>query len=81
VWTGPTGKPSVWRSSTYSSRAFCSTCGSTIGALDDASTVAIATGVFDKPYLVPLAPTYHSYTSRRPKWWRVHSARESSLAK
>ncbi len=72
-WTGAGGKPSTWRSSSYSSRAFCSTCGTTIGAIDDAPTVALATGVFDKPHLKEFAPTYHSYVSRMPRWWHVHS--------
>ncbi len=72
-WVGPGGKPSTWRSSPYSSRAFCSTCGTTIGAVDDEPTIAFATGAFDKPHLKELAPTYHSYVSRRPRWWHVHS--------
>jgi hypothetical protein len=72
-WVGPGGKPSTWRSSSYSSRAFCSTCGSTIGAVDDEKAMALATGAFDKPHLKELAPTYHSYVSRQPRWWHVHS--------
>ncbi|MBT9491093.1 MAG: GFA family protein [Paucibacter sp.] len=72
-WVGPGGKPSTWRSSAYSSRAFCSTCGTTVGAIDDEPTVALATGTFDKPHLKELAPTYHSYVSRMPRWWHVHS--------
>jgi hypothetical protein len=75
-WTGPGGRPSVWRSSPYSSRAFCSVCGSTLGAIDDAPTVALATGIFDKPHLEDLAPTAHSYVSRRPRWWHVQSDHE-----
>jgi hypothetical protein len=77
-WIGPAGKPSTWRSSSYSSRAFCSACGSTIGAIDDAPTIALATGAFDKPYLKELAPSYHSYPSRRPRWWHVRSDYEPS---
>jgi hypothetical protein len=77
-WVGPGGKPSIWRSSSYSSRAFCSTCGSTIGAIDDEPTIALVTGVFDKPHLKDFAPTYHSYVSRRPRWWHVKSDHECS---
>jgi hypothetical protein len=76
-WVGPGGKPSTWRSSSYSSRAFCSSCGSTIGAIDDAPTVAIATGALDKPHLKEFAPRYHSYVSRCPRWWQLQSDYES----
>ena len=71
TWTGPGGAPSTFRSSGYSSRAFCPKCGSTLGAIDDAPTVALTTGAFDKPQLLPLKPTYHSFKGTRPKWWRV----------
>lgn len=71
AWTGPGGTPSVWRSSGYSSRAFCPACGSTIGAIDENPVIALATGVFDKPAAVALKPTAHSYVSGRPRWWRV----------
>jgi hypothetical protein len=71
VWTGPGGAPSTYRSSDYSSRAFCHKCGSTLGALDDASIVALTTGSFDKPHLLLLKPAYHSYKGARPKWWHV----------
>jgi hypothetical protein len=70
-WIGPGGKPSTWRSSAYSSRAFCRACGSTIGAIDDAPVVALVTGAFDKAHLKAFAPVYHSYVSRRPRWWHV----------
>ena len=76
-WTGPGGKPATWRSSSRSSRASCSHCGTTIGAIDDDPVVALATGPFDKPQLKALAPTYHSYVSRRPRWWHVQSDYES----
>lgn len=49
TWTGQGDKPAVWRSSNISSRAFCSHCGSSVGAIDDAPTVALLTGVFDEP--------------------------------
>lgn len=72
-WVGPGGRPAAWRSSGWSSRAFCRICGTTIGALDDEPTVALVTGAFDKPHLKALAPTAHSYVSRRPRWWHVRS--------
>jgi len=77
-WVGPGGKPSTWRSSSYSSRAFCSSCGSTIGAIDDEPTIAIATGALDKAHLKEFAPRYHSYVTRRPRWWHVQCDHESS---
>jgi hypothetical protein len=76
AWVGPGGRPSAWRSSPWSSRAFCPACGTTLGALDDAPTVALVTGAFDKPHLRELAPTDHSYRSRRPRWWHVRSDHE-----
>jgi len=70
-WTGPGGPPAVWRSSEKSSRAFCATCGSTIGAIDDADVVALVVGAFDKPGTKALMPEGHSHVSGRPKWWHV----------
>jgi hypothetical protein len=70
-WTGPGGAPSTYRSSEYSSRAFCPKCGSTLGAIDDAPVIALTTGAFDKPHLLPLKPSYHSFKGGRPKWWHV----------
>ena len=70
-WTGPGGAPAMWRSSDRSQRAFCPTCGSTIGAIDDAPTVALVLGVFDAPNRVELAPVAQSHFTRRPKWWHV----------
>ena len=69
-WIGPGGKPSTFRSSEKSSRAFCPICGSSIGAIDDAPVVAILTGVLDKPHLKVFKPESHSYTGSRPNWWR-----------
>jgi hypothetical protein len=71
TWTGPGGAPSAYRSSDYSSRAFCPKCGSTLGAIDDAPIVALTTGAFDKPHLLPLKPSYHSFKGERPKWWHL----------
>lgn len=69
VWDGPGGAPQLWRSSAHSSRAFCPQCGSTLGAVDDAPTVGLVTGAFDRPNLQALAPVAHSYRSSRPRWW------------
>ena len=77
-WTGPGGTPSTWRSSAWSSRAFCSVCGSSIGAIDDQPTIALLLGVFDSANRKELAATSHSYVSPRPKWWHVHSDGEAS---
>ncbi len=72
-WTGPGGAPSQWRSSAWSSRAFCPVCGSTLGAIDDKPTLALTVGTFDAPNRQELAPEYHSYTGKRPKWWGIHN--------
>nr|WP_245902058.1 GFA family protein [Phreatobacter oligotrophus] len=70
-WTGPEGAPSTYRSSDGSSRAFCSTCGSSLGAIDDKPVVALLTGVFDSPGRQGLRPRSHSYRGARPRWWRI----------
>lgn len=70
-WTGPGGMPKTFRSSDYSSRAFCPKCGSSIGAIDDKPTIALLLGVFDTPNRKELMPTYHSFRGGRPKWWHV----------
>lgn len=70
-WVGPGGVPAVWRSSEISSRAFCSQCGSSLGAIDDAPTIALLLGCFDRQASIELRPTFHSYRSTRPKWWCV----------
>lgn len=77
VWNGAGGEPARWRSSEGSSRAFCRQCGSTIGALDDAPTVALTVGSFDAPDQDALAPSFHSYASERPTWWRLHTPLEA----
>ena len=71
AWTGPGGPPATWRSSDWSSRAFCPRCGSTLGAIDDQPTVALLVGSFDSPNRKELMPTRHSYKGGRPKWWHV----------
>ena len=67
-WTGPGGPPSVWRSSPRSSRAFCPTCGSSIGAIDDAPVVALLLGTFDSANRAALVPASHSYRGGLPRW-------------
>jgi hypothetical protein len=71
AWTGVGGPPATWRSSDWSSRAFCPQCGSTMGAIDDQPTVALLVGSFDSPNRKELMPTAHSYQGGRPKWWHV----------
>jgi hypothetical protein len=68
TWIGPGGAPSTFRSSEASSRAFCAVCGSSLGALDDAPTVALLLGSFDQNHSTALMPTYHSFEDQRPRW-------------
>ncbi|BBW44541.1 TPA: GFA family protein [Enterobacter asburiae] len=75
-WIGPGGRPATWRSSDYSSRAFCPTCGSSIGAIDDSPTIAFFTGVFDDSDQSEFAPENHSFYDMMPAWWR-HTMREA----
>lgn len=70
-WTGTDGVPETYRSSEWSSRAFCRKCGTSLGAIDDAPTVALLLGTFDKPNRKELRPVKHSYRGQRPKWWSV----------
>ena len=77
-WVGAGGMPSTWRSSDWSSRAFCPVCGSSIGAIDDKPTIALLLGTFDSANRKELASTSHSYVSPRPTWWHVHSDGEAS---
>ncbi|QRI64173.1 GFA family protein [Shinella sp. PSBB067] len=74
TWTGPGGAPSTWRSSDYSSRAFCPACGSSIGAIDDEPVIALLVGGFDDPADPALAPQYHSFEDCRPRWLCVETA-------
>jgi hypothetical protein len=76
TWTGAGGTPATYRSSDYSSRAFCPSCGSTLGAIDDDPVIALVLGVFDNPSAKELAPTSHSYRGGRPRWWHVDIKRE-----
>lgn len=60
-WVGAAGAPALWRSSAQTCRAFCPQCGSTVGAIDDAGTMALAVGGFDAPNRPELAPLYHAF--------------------
>ncbi|MEB8386403.1 GFA family protein [Rhodobacteraceae bacterium KMM 6894] len=71
TWTGPGGAPATYRSSEMSSRAFCPTCGSTLGAIDDASIVAVTLGCFDQPGMAELKPIADSHPDGRPEWWHA----------
>jgi hypothetical protein len=70
-WVGPGGAPSTWRSSDWSSRAFCAACGSSIGAIDDESTVALLVAVFDDCDAPELRPSSGSFQDMKPHWWHV----------
>jgi hypothetical protein len=70
-WTGPGGEPARWKSSDVTGRAFCPTCGSSLGAIDVAPVIALLLGSFDTAKAPELAPVYHSYRGGRPKWWHV----------
>lgn len=70
-WTGPGGEPATYRSSDYSSRAFCPVCGTSLGAIDDAPVVALLQGAFDKADAPELRPLSHSFEDERPRWWHV----------
>lgn len=80
-WTGPGGAPATWRSSERSSRAFCQVCGSSVGAIDDAPTVALLIGTFDRPDAVDLLPTAHSYRAKRPRWWRIDAEKGAAKSR
>ena len=71
IWTGEGGLPSIYRSSEYSSRAFCARCGSSMGAVDDEPVVALLVGTFDEPAMAELKPQHHSFEDCQPTWWRT----------
>ena len=76
LWIGPGGPPATYRSSEFSSRAFCPKCGSSLGALDINPVVALLVGTFDRPGSKDLKPVSHSYKGKRPKWWHIEIAEE-----
>lgn len=67
-WLGPGVAPATWRSSDYSSRAFCAKCGSSLGAIDDDPMVALLIGTFDDSHAPELEPEYHSFEGGKPAW-------------
>lgn len=69
-WNGQGGKPALYRSSADSSRAFCPTCGSSLGAIDDGPLTALLTGVFDHNNEALFAPEYHAFEDMKPAWWQ-----------
>lgn len=71
TWTGEGGAPAVFRSSDFSSRAFCPRCGSSVGAVDDDPTIALLLGGFDDNHRAELMPLAHSFEEGRPGWWHV----------
>lgn len=73
TWTGAGGAPATFRSSDYSSRAFCPACGSSLGAIDDAPTIALLLGAFDAPLPAELRPLSHSFATERPDWWHIET--------
>lgn len=73
AWTGSKGKPETFRTSDYSSRAFCPRCGSTLGAIDDEPVVALLLGAFDDVKGEELIPKSHSYSECRPSWWHIET--------
>lgn len=73
-WVGEGGAPANYRSSEASSRAYCRSCGSSLGAIDDAPVVALLLGAFDEPGADELMPTGHSFIDGRPRWWHVEAA-------
>lgn len=72
-WVGPGGAPTTFRSSDFSSRAFCSACGGSIGAIDDEPTIALLLGSFDKNTSRALMPTYDAFRGSCPRWWHFHA--------
>lgn len=62
--------PYLYWSSDFSSCAFCPTCGSTLGAVDDNPTIGMLLGTFDLVNRKELMPTNHSYRGWRPR--RLH---------
>ncbi|MDM7849610.1 GFA family protein [Pseudochrobactrum kiredjianiae] len=68
-WTGEGGEPASYRSSHYSKRAFCSACGSSIGAIDDEPVIALLLGCIDDNNQPEFAPEYTSFEDMKPDWW------------
>ncbi|MEJ8311633.1 GFA family protein [Agrobacterium larrymoorei] len=71
LWAGPGGTPSTYRSSDYSSRAFCAACGSTLGAIDDDPIIALVWASFDDREDEALVPVSHSFEDVCPLWAKL----------
>lgn len=69
-WIGEGGTPSLFRSSTSSSRAFCARCGTSVGAIDDVPMTALLSGIFDTSQCDIFSPQSHSFQDMKPEWWR-----------
>lgn len=70
-WTGPAGRPRLYRSSAKTQRGNCPECGGALCALDDGyENISLVIGSLDRPNLIK-PDAAHSYRSARPKWWRV----------
>ncbi|WP_460418984.1 GFA family protein [Pseudomonas sp. microsymbiont 2] len=70
-WVAEGGMPSLYRSGEGSCRAFCPSCGSSLGAIDDAPTVGLLLGCFDSIDEPALRPSAHSFADGCPGWWQV----------
>lgn len=70
-WIGEAGMPALYRSSDFSSRAFCARCGSNLGAIDDKPTIGLLSGSFDAKDQLALRPLTHSFETSRPAWWHI----------
>jgi hypothetical protein len=80
-WTGEGSSPSLYRSSDFSSRAFCPKCGSTLGAIDNTPTVALLVASFDSFKGDDLVPASHSSVTGLPNWWHVETGGRSLRVK
>ncbi|PRD13672.1 GFA family protein [Pantoea coffeiphila] len=69
-WTEGGGTPSMFRSSTASSRAFCDRCGTSLGSIDDTQITALLSGIFDQNERAFFSPSSHSFQDMKPEWWR-----------
>ncbi|MFC3813622.1 GFA family protein [Lysobacter sp. GCM10012299] len=71
-WTG--AQPSWFRSSQFAQRAFCATCGSTLGMREEvlAERVQVSVGSLDEPERVRIDD--HVWTQSRVPWFDTRDA-------